>query len=237
MTNIEKPTNGESVVPTDLTKPTEPVDFDNIYRLHPRTFPYQELLPYKTETQKDALAHLDHIVTNIYIVLESWDKDHAVASTINSTVLHWTRELNSWMQLKFDMPLSTRVKLARLYYELALADVEGTTLERIANTFVWLCDNETFIRYVKPSDIKLRAEPLMMAIKDRFIPGESNPLKLSLSKSTSALFRVAGMARSFYDYNETKELYNQILPLVSVQHSYKNSQFNPTLTFAPFSFF
>lgn len=189
-------------------------DFDQIFRLHPRTFPYQELLPYKTETKEDTLAHLDHIVTNIYIVLESLDKDHAVASTVNSTILHWTRELNSWMQLKFDLPLATRVKLARLYYELALADVEGTTLEKIVNTFVWLCDDEAFLRHVKPSDIKLRAKPLVQAIKDKVMPGESNPLKLSLPKSLTVLCRMAGMARSFFDYNETQYIYQEILPIV-----------------------
>lgn len=198
--------------PQDLD---ERPDFTKVSRVRPRTFPYRELLPYKTESTEDTLAHLDHIINNLYIALKSFDTDYTVASSVYSTVLHWTRELHSWMQLKFDMPLSTRIKLARLYYELALSDVEGHTLEKIVSTFVWLCDHEAFLRYVRPCDLKLRAKPLIKAIKERSVPGEVDSFKLSLPKSLTNLCRLACTARSFFDFNETKALYQEILPIVS----------------------
>lgn len=204
----------------DLQDQNERPDFNKVFRIRPRTFPYRELLPYKTESVEDTLAHLDHIINNLYIALKSFDTDYTVASSVYSTVLHWTRELHSWMQLKFDMPLSTRIKLARLYYELALSDIEGHTLEKIISTFVWLCDHEAFLRHVRPSDLKLRARPLIKAIKERSIPGEGDHFKFSLPKSLTHLCRLACTARSFFDFNETKQLYEEVLPIVSFAFIY-----------------
>lgn len=205
-----------SLMDIDDVPPTsqQQKDFSKIFRHRPRTFPYQELLPYKTESTEDTLVHLNHIVSNIYVVLKSLDDDYAVASTVNSTVLHWTRELNSWMQLKFDMPLSIRIKLAKFYYELALADIDGAALEKVVYTFIWLCDDEAFYRNVRPSDLKLRAKPLVKIIKENARPNENIPLKLSLPKSLTVLCRLATVARSFFDFNETQEIYREILPIV-----------------------
>lgn len=197
-------------------------NFDEITRFSSRTFPYQDILPYKTESQPEILAHLNHIITNIYVSIKSLDEGYTVGSNISQTVLHWTRELNAWMQLKFDMPLSIRVKLARLYYDLALADFEGYPLDKIVKTFIWLTGDQAFAQHVKPGDLKLRVAPLLAFLKSKAFPPSFHRSKLINTKSFSSMCRLANEARQYFDPAETLEIYNEILPLVSLKQHFMN---------------
>lgn len=190
-------------------------DFDTIIRSKPRVFPYREILPYKVESQAEIIAHLDHIITNIYISLKAMDSDYSVGTSVNQSVLHWTRELNAWMQLKFDMSLATKVKLARLYYDLALADFDGYPLEKIVNTFSWLIGDRDFVLNVKPADLNLPLEPLVAFLKATAFPSPFHKSKIHLSKSLSTMCRLASEARMFFDPADTMKFYQEFLPLVS----------------------
>lgn len=192
----------------------EEPDFSKITRHAPRTFPYREILPYKVESQQEALVHLDHIITNIYICLKSLDKDYSIGSSVPVSVLHWTRELQAWMQLKFDMPLSTSITLARVYYDLALANFDGYPLEKIVNTFVWLTNDQTFSLYVKPKHMKLKVAPLLKLMKS--LAGGDEKNKKANSKSFSTLYRLANEARLYFDPDETIDIYREIMPLVCI---------------------
>lgn len=191
-------------------------NFDEVMRLFPRAFPYQDILPYNTESQGEVLAHLNHIIANLYIAIKSIEPGCTIGSTTNQSVLHWTRELNSWMQLKFDMPLSTRVKLARIYYDLALADFDGYPLDKIVNTFIWLTGEQAFYKYVKPTDLNLKATPLLNFLKSAAFSSPFHKNRITLSKSFSTMVRLAMEARQFFDPAETLQIYSQILPMVSL---------------------
>lgn len=98
-------------------------------RYRPRTFPYQRYLPYR---------HYDHQYEN----LESSIKQLYIAVSAGDFVpgaTHWTREIRGWMNLKFNLPRQTRVSLAKLYYELALAPgMESSAAERFSGMFMTL---------------------------------------------------------------------------------------------------
>ena len=67
----------------------------------------------------------------MYIAIESGD--------FNPGAVHWTRELRGWLSLKFDPIREQRIKLVRLYYELALAPgIDPTVSERFASMFMLL---------------------------------------------------------------------------------------------------
>lgn len=196
--------------------PDDKPDFDSIIRSKPRVFPYREILPYNVESDTEIIAHLDHIITNIYISLKAMDTDYSVGTSVNQSVLHWTRELNAWMQLKFDMSLATKVKLARLYYDLALADFDGYSLEKIVNTFSWLIGDRDFAHNVKPADLNLSVEPLIAFFKATAFPAPFHKRKIHLSKSLSTMCRLASEARLFFDPADTMKIYEEFLPLVCV---------------------
>lgn len=106
-------------------------DTEEQKRYRPRTFPYFKLLPYKVEEEGERNAALQEILRQLYIALKAED--------ISPGALHWTKELKAWMQLKFEITRKLRVKLAKLYYMLALAPgIDWAAAERFESMFFTL---------------------------------------------------------------------------------------------------
>jgi proteasome activator subunit 4 len=101
------------------------------YRNRPRTFPYFSYLPYSVEDESKRQKDLAEILKHLYIAVEAGD--------FTPGAIHWTRELRSWLSLKFDPTKEQRIKLVKLYYELALAPgIEPSVSERFASMFMLL---------------------------------------------------------------------------------------------------
>lgn len=117
---------GEAMMETVADEHEKP---DKPARYRPRTFPYQQYLPYQHDDKK--LENLDECMRRLYIAISAGD--------FVPGATHWTRELRGWIQLKFDLPREDRVRLAKLYYELALAPgMEHAASERFAGMFMTL---------------------------------------------------------------------------------------------------
>ena len=100
-------------------------------RSRPRTFPYFEYLPYKVESQAEREENLDICINHLYTAVQAGD--------FAPGAVHWTREIRGWLTLKFDLPRETRIKLVKLYYELALAPgLDHLVAERFASMFMVL---------------------------------------------------------------------------------------------------
>ena len=100
-------------------------------RYRERTFPYWTYLPYKVEDDLERQGNLEEILGQLYVAVEAGD--------FAPGAVHWTRELRSWLSLKFDLPRGTRVKLAEFYYGLALAPgIDPSVGERFASMFMVL---------------------------------------------------------------------------------------------------
>ena len=100
-------------------------------RSRPRTYPYFRYLPYKVEDEAERQRNFDEIVKHLYMAVEAGD--------FAPGAQHWTRELRAWLGLKFDPTKQQRIKLVRLYYELALAPgIDVATAERFASMFMLL---------------------------------------------------------------------------------------------------
>lgn len=106
-------------------------DNEQIARSRPRTYPYFRYLPYEVESEVKRKQDLNEILKQLYISVEAGD--FAVGA------VHWTRELRNWLGLKFDPTKDQRIKLVKLYYELALAPgVDTTAAERFSSMFMVL---------------------------------------------------------------------------------------------------
>ena len=100
-------------------------------RHRPRTYPYFRYLPYEVEDDAQRQQNFDEILKHLYIAIEAGD--------FAPGVVHWTRELRSWLGLKFDPTRIQRVKLVRLYYELSLAPgIDPSVAERFSSMFMVL---------------------------------------------------------------------------------------------------
>jgi proteasome activator subunit 4 len=100
-------------------------------RNRPRTYPYFKHLPYEVEDEIRRQHDLQEILKYLYIAVEAGD--------FTPGAIHWTRELRSWLSLKFDPTKEQRIKLVKLYYELALAPgIEPSVAERFSSMFMLL---------------------------------------------------------------------------------------------------
>jgi proteasome activator subunit 4 len=96
-----------------------------------KTYPYFQYLPYEVEDESIVQGYLEEILKNLYIAVEAGD--------FAPGALHWTRELKSWLTLKFELPKEQRIKLVKLYYELALAPgIDVAIAEKFASIFMVL---------------------------------------------------------------------------------------------------
>ena len=103
-------------------------DKTKISRYRPRTYPYTRYLPYEVEDEAERRKNLDDILKYLYIAVEAGD--------FSVGAVHWTREFRNWLALKFDPTKEQRIKLVKLYYEMALAPgVDMSAVERFSSTF------------------------------------------------------------------------------------------------------
>lgn len=103
--------------------PCSKPDEDDKKRYRSRTFAYFKQLPFQVEEEAQRDAALQGILKQLYIAV--------MAEDFSPGALHWTRELQGWMTLKFEMTRELRAKLAKLYYSLALSPgLDATAADR-----------------------------------------------------------------------------------------------------------
>ncbi|KAK9469620.1 hypothetical protein V1512DRAFT_250751 [Lipomyces arxii] len=172
-------------------------------RTRPRTYPYAALLPFTTEDQSDRIKHLNHITENLYVALSS-------ESLAIAPLLHWTRELRSWLQLKFDMPVSTRTKLAAIYYEIALAQgMPISASDRFASTFVVLAQKRSLL---DPTQLTLDWKLLFREFKKIAFPHSLSHGTRSYEKEPETLSKIGLVAKRFFPPESQTELLEELLP-------------------------
>lgn len=104
---------------------------DDKKRYRPRTFSYFRLLPFDVEDDSHRDAALQGILKNLYISI--------MAEDFSPGALHWTRELQGWLNLKFEMTRELRARLAQVYYHLALAPgLDNNTADRFSRMVITL---------------------------------------------------------------------------------------------------
>jgi proteasome activator subunit 4 len=100
-------------------------------RSRPRTFKYYASLPYEVEDDARRQKDLAEILKHLYVAVQAGD--------FSPGAVHWTRELRSWLSLKFDPTREQRVKLVKLFYELSLAPgIDPGVSERFSSMFMLL---------------------------------------------------------------------------------------------------
>ena len=126
---LDGPNDSRATSPGSGPNPPRDVeDSKRITRNRPRTYPYTRYLPYEVESEAVRQKNLDDILKHLYIAVEAGD--------FSVGGLHWTREFRNWLSLKFDPTKEQRIKLVKLYYELALAPgVDISAVERFSSTF------------------------------------------------------------------------------------------------------
>ncbi|KAK6376885.1 Proteasome activator BLM10 [Lithohypha guttulata] len=175
-----------------------------VHRNRPRTYPYFTTLPYEVETDQRRQNDFAEILKYLYIAVEAGD--------FTPGAVHWTRELRSWLSLKFDPTKEQRTKLVKLYYELALAPgIEPSVAERFASMFMMLTKKK---HYLKPrKELILDWRPLFRELKLFVLPGESGLVQTTnLKRNPKTLTKLCSFAQLYFDPEEVPAMLEEFLP-------------------------
>lgn len=179
---------------------------DDKKRYRPRTFSYFRLLPFDVEDDSYRDTALTGILSNLYVSI--------MAEDFAPGALHWTRELQGWLNLKFEMTRSLRARLTQLYYHLALAPgLDANTADRFAKMVITLTRKK---HYLKPGeDLTLDWRPLWHELKTLVLPSEVPSHQGSRRRPQKHLLKLCLHANSYFDPRERREMLEEILPFFS----------------------
>ncbi|KAK9780081.1 putative Proteasome activator subunit 4 [Seiridium cardinale] len=179
---------------------------DNSKRYRPRTFSYFELLPYSVEEEVQRDGALQGILKQLYIAIKA--EDFSPGAT------HWTRQLQSWLNLKFDMPRELRAKLAQLYFHLSLAPgLDGSTADRFSRMVSVLAKRKHLLRPI--DDLTLDWKPIWKEIKSLVLPGEAPAHHSSRRRGLKHMWKLCLQASIYFDPRDRRAMLEEILPFFS----------------------
>ncbi|KAF2089335.1 hypothetical protein K490DRAFT_37416 [Saccharata proteae CBS 121410] len=180
-------------------------------RMRPRTFPYTKYLPYEIESDEERLRNLNTCIKHLYVAVAAGD--------FAPGAVHWTREIRGWLQLKFDLPRDTRVRLIKLYYELALAPgLDFLIAERFASMFMVLTKRKHYLRPGK--DLILDWRPLYKELKTFVLPSETGSTTLTnVRRNFRTITKLCTFAQLYFDPREIPQMLEEFLPFFSTSFS------------------
>ncbi|KAL8834620.1 MAG: hypothetical protein Q9170_003668 [Blastenia crenularia] len=175
-----------------------------VTRNRPRTFPYLRYLPYKVEDEAHRQKNFQEIIDHLYVAVEAGD--------FSPGAMHWTRELRNWLGLKFDPTRQQRIRLVKLYYELALAPgLDLTASERFSSMFMILTKRK---HYLRPSiDLTLDWRPLFRELKIFVLPSEAGMVHTTnIKRNIRTLTKLCSFAQLYFNPEATSTILEEILP-------------------------
>ncbi|KAL8936894.1 MAG: hypothetical protein Q9216_004696 [Gyalolechia sp. 2 TL-2023] len=182
--------------------------YDNsMTRNRPRTYPYLRYLPYAVEDEAQRQKNFRDILKHLYVAVE--------AGNFSPGAIHWTREIRNWLGLKFDPTKEERVRLVRLYYELALAPgLDITASERFSTMFMILTKRK---HYLRPCiDLTLDWKPLFRELRVFVLPAESGMTHtVNVRRSIRTLVKMCTFAQLYFDPEAIPDMLEEILPYFS----------------------
>ncbi|TDZ15375.1 Proteasome activator complex subunit 4 [Colletotrichum orbiculare MAFF 240422] len=200
--SVDTISRSNSPGPPYTSKPDE----DDKKRYRPRTFSYFNHLPFPVEEESRRDAALAGILKQLYIAVKAED--------FSPGALHWTRELQGWLNLKFEMTRELRATLAKLYYHLCLAPgLDSSTADRFLRMVVVLTRK---YHYLKPvDDLLLDWRPLWREIKTLVLPSEVASNQTHRRRSQKQLWKLCLHAQTYFDPKDRKEMLEELLPYFS----------------------
>ncbi|KAL8310876.1 hypothetical protein RB597_001893 [Gaeumannomyces tritici] len=185
---------------------TKTPDENDRKRYRPRTFAYHRLLPYQVEDESKRDEALLGILKNLYVSI--------MAEDFAPGALHWTRELQGWLNLKFEMTRELRAKLVQIYYHLSLAPgLESNTADRFTKMLVTLTRRK---HYLKPrDDLVLDWRPLWHEIKALVLPSECAAHQGRRRRTQKHLLRLCLHAQLYFDPKARRDMLEEFLPFFS----------------------
>lgn len=140
---------------------------------------------------------------------DEYDNDNDDAKDHENTVQHkkspksaavvgvriWTQELLVWLKMKYEMPVSLRMNLARVYYAVCLSRGQHISLKIYVRTFELLTKD---IQFLRSQQFSLPWEDMYNELAHHFPSVDSSQERFE-KKDHKQLLRLAERASNFFD--------------------------------------
>jgi proteasome activator subunit 4 len=182
-------------------------DEDDKKRYRPRTFAYFQQLPFEVEEESERDAALQGILKQLYIAIKAED--------FSPGALHWTRELQGWLNLKFEITRELRARLTKLYYSLALSPgLDPTASDRFLRMVLTLTRKN---HYLKPGDdLYLDWRPLWKEVKAWVLPSDLPAHQSNRRRPAKQLMKLCTHAHTYFDPRDRRAMLEEFLPYFSI---------------------
>lgn len=137
-----------------------------------------------------------------------------LAAVVNVRV--WTHELLIWLKMKYEMPLSLRKSLAKVYYAICTCRGQHLNLKVYVKTFEILTKNIELMQQKEPGDeLRLPWKPVYHDLETHFRSVDSlfDPLE---KKDLSLVLRVAERASRFFSEIDLPEIFKALGSRLSI---------------------
>lgn len=135
----------------------------------------------------------------------------------------WTNELLVWLKMKYDMPLTLRIALSRVYYAICLCRGQYINLKIYVKTFELLTKD---VQLLRKKGLKLDSKDLLNELNNHFNDVDASVDSIE-KKDHKQLLRLAERASNFYD--------PEVLPVIFDSLGKHLSVSNPALAICSMS--
>lgn len=122
------------------------------------------------------------------------------------SVRTWTHELMVWLKMKYDMPITLRIKLARVYFAICLSRGQNISLKSYVKTFELLTKD---VRLLKERGMILPWVDLYKELASHLTPTDPG-FEAFEKKEHRQLLRLAVRASQFFEDGVLPQLYSKI---------------------------
>ncbi|KAF9423952.1 hypothetical protein BGZ94_008121 [Podila epigama] len=166
------------------------------------------ILPYGNELAAEASEMLSTILHHIGLSLQA--EDWAPGA------IYWAKQLNQYLDLKYTLPLESRVGLAKVFYELTVAPGMDCTMIEAWSTYCRRLIKKK--AQIGPDDLTLPWRPLYNLLEKILFPKNRQRALLSESKRMVKIIRLIEDAQRFFPPEAAKEILEEFLPQMTTSN-------------------
>ncbi|KAF9978770.1 hypothetical protein BGZ73_000417 [Actinomortierella ambigua] len=163
------------------------------------------VLPYSSSLSAEAADMLNDIIHHFNICLQAQDWAPGAA--------FWAKQLNKFLDLKYTLPLETRISFAKVFFELTIAPgMEIALVEHWARYCQRLIKKK---KLIGPKDLTLPWRPLYELLERVLFTKNRQRALLSESKRMASVVQLVGHAQRFFPQTASREILEEFLPRFS----------------------
>ncbi|RCK67339.1 Proteasome activator BLM10 [Candida viswanathii] len=127
----------------------------------------------------------------------------------------WTHELLVWLKMKYEMPVTLRVSLARVYYAICLCRGQHVSLRTYVKVFEFLTKDQLLLYDL---GLRLPWQDLFKELEHHFHPPDTTMIPFE-KKDHKQLIKLASRANYFFDKDCLPQIYDKLVAYFSVNSS------------------